>query len=170
MKSIRLMALSALVTIGSFSAVVYTSCTKDACKGVTCQNGGTCSGGTCTCPTGYEGTNCETKSRDKIIKIWSASDAQVSPSVTLPTYTSSIAAGTAVTDLKISSFSNTFFTHDVTATLSGNSITIGQQTPDNDTFSVSGTGTYDPTTKKITWSYAITNPRNVTLNYSGTWQ
>ncbi len=60
MKSFRLIALSALMTVGTFSTVVYTSCTKDECKGVTCQNGGTCSGGTCTCPSGVGGANCET--------------------------------------------------------------------------------------------------------------
>jgi len=60
MKSLRLVALGALLTVGAFSAVVYTSCSKDACSGVTCQNSGTCSGGTCTCPSGIGGTNCET--------------------------------------------------------------------------------------------------------------
>lgn len=170
MKSFRLIALSALMTVGTFSTVVYTSCTKDACKGVTCQNGGTCDGGTCVCPTGYEGSSCETASRTKIIKIWSASDLQVSPAVTIPTYTSSIVAGTSITDIKISNFSNAYFTHDVNATLSGNTITIGNQTPDADTFSVSGTGTYDAVTKKISWNYTLTNPSNVTRSYTGTWQ
>ena len=169
MKSFRLVALSALLTVGTFSAVLYTSCTKDACKGVTCQNGGTCSGGTCTCPTGYEGANCETASRDKIIKIWSASDVQVSPALTLPTYTSSITGGTTISDIKISNFS-ALFVHDVNATLSGNTITVVNQTPDNDTFSVSGSGTYDAVSKKITWSYTITNPQNVTRSYTGSWQ
>ena len=170
MKSLRLVALSALLTVGAFSAVVYTSCSKDACSGVTCQNGGTCSGGNCTCPTGYEGTNCETKSITKLIKVWSASDAQVSPALTLPTYTSAIVAGATVNGVTISNFSNSFFTHDVTATLSGNTITIGTQTPDNDTFSVSGTGTYDPTSAHISWNYTLTNPQNVTRSYTGTWQ
>ena len=60
MKSIRLVALSALMTVGTFAAIVYSSCTKDACKGVTCQNNGTCSGGACKCPSGVGGANCET--------------------------------------------------------------------------------------------------------------
>lgn len=67
MKSIRNAALTALLTIGAFSAITYTSCNKDECKDVVCQNGGTCVSGTCTCPTGYEGTNCETLSRDKFV-------------------------------------------------------------------------------------------------------
>jgi len=60
MKSLRLIALSAIVTLGSFSAILYSSCSKDACKGVTCLNNGTCSGGNCTCPSGIGGNSCET--------------------------------------------------------------------------------------------------------------
>lgn len=67
MKSIRNAAFTALLTIGAFSAITYTSCNKDECKDVVCQNGGTCVSGTCTCPTGYEGTNCEILSRDKFV-------------------------------------------------------------------------------------------------------
>ncbi len=67
MKSIRNVALSALLTIGAFSAITYTSCNKDECKDVVCKNGGTCVAGVCSCPTGYEGTNCETLSRDKFV-------------------------------------------------------------------------------------------------------
>jgi hypothetical protein len=61
MKSFRLIALSALLTVGSVTSIVYTSCTKDECKSVTCLNGGTCSGGTCVCPVGYTGSSCGTK-------------------------------------------------------------------------------------------------------------
>ena len=45
------------------STFYFSSCTKDPCEGVTCQNGGTsvASGNNCTCncPTGYEGQFCE---------------------------------------------------------------------------------------------------------------
>lgn len=74
MKSIRRIALSVLLTVGAFTAVMYTSCSKDECKDVTCQNGGTCSGGTCTCPTGYEGTNCQTLTRDKFVGSYTGTD------------------------------------------------------------------------------------------------
>ena len=60
MKSIRLVALTAILTFAAFGAVLYSSCTKDDCKGVTCLNGGTCSGGTCTCKSGIGGNSCET--------------------------------------------------------------------------------------------------------------
>jgi len=75
MKSIRHVALSALLTIGIFGTVAYTACNKDACASVTCMNGGTCSGGTCTCPVGYEGTTCDTKSNAKFVGTYTASES-----------------------------------------------------------------------------------------------
>lgn len=75
MKSIKYIALSAFLTLSALSAVLYSSCTKDECKDVTCQNGGVCSGGNCTCTVGYEGTRCETKSRDKFIGTYVGTEA-----------------------------------------------------------------------------------------------
>ncbi len=60
MKSFRQIALSAALTFSAFGAVLYTSCNKDECKDVVCDNGGTCDAGKCTCPTGVGGSNCET--------------------------------------------------------------------------------------------------------------
>ncbi len=74
MKKFRLIALSALVTVASATAIFSTSCSKDECKDVTCQNGGVCSGGNCTCPVGYEGSRCETKSRDKFVGVYTGSE------------------------------------------------------------------------------------------------
>lgn len=74
MKKFRLIALSALVTVASATAIFSTSCSKDECKDVTCQNGGVCSGGNCTCPVGYEGSRCETKSRDKFIGTYTGTE------------------------------------------------------------------------------------------------
>lgn len=67
MKSIKQIALSFALTLGAFGAVTYTACNKDECKDVTCQNGGTCSDGKCNCPSGFEGSNCETQSRNRFL-------------------------------------------------------------------------------------------------------
>ncbi len=37
------------------------SCSKDACDGVVCQNGGNCVEGNCECPPGFSGASCEIK-------------------------------------------------------------------------------------------------------------
>ena len=60
MKLIKQIAFGAMLTISAFCAVVYSSCNKDKCKDVSCDNSGVCSGGNCTCPIGVTGTNCET--------------------------------------------------------------------------------------------------------------
>lgn len=171
MKSLKRIALSALLTFSAFGAVLYTSCNKDECKDVVCQNGGTCTGGTCTCTSGYEGTNCETAVRTKFIKQWSASDKEATTSVTVPTYVSAIVSGTTIVDIKISKFSNEFFANDVVATVSGNTISVASQQPDNDGYYITtGTGTYNTTTKKITWAYTLKNPAGVEKSYTGTWE
>lgn len=60
MKHIGQIAISFLLTAGIFCAVLYASCSKDACKGVTCINGGMCSSGACFCPKpGIGGNSCE---------------------------------------------------------------------------------------------------------------
>lgn len=45
--------------IGIF-IICSAGCQPDACKDVTCLNGGACNDGTCICPTGFTGTYCET--------------------------------------------------------------------------------------------------------------
>lgn len=59
--------LAAVVFMSIASTVTYTSCVHDSCKAIICRNGGVCNDEACMCPDGYEGTQCEIKSRDKFI-------------------------------------------------------------------------------------------------------
>lgn len=95
MKLIRQIALATALTIGAFSVVTYTSCSKDNCKDVVCKNGGTCNStdGSCTCKTGYEGTDCGTLSRDKFVGSWSGVDNCSNPTSTV-TVTLTVATST----------------------------------------------------------------------------
>ena len=175
MKSIKLIVLSAFLTISAFCTVLYSSCskTKDACAGVVCLNGGTCSNGTCiNCSTGYEGSRCDTLTRAKYSKSWAATDVPVGSSPAIAPYSAVIAASTtstAVTDVIIGNFSAGYFTHSVLASVSGNTITIASQQPDSDGYAVAGTGTYTAS-KTITWTYTITQVSSgLTISYTGTW-
>ena len=169
MKSIRNIAFAAIMTIGAFSAVTYTSCNKDECKDVVCQNGGTCNDGDCACATGYEGTTCGTEVREKVIKTWTSKDVDVSDNEAVPTYSAIISKGTTVTDVLISRFSNGFFDRDVKGTITGNTITIPSQTPDNDGYKIEGTLSFNSTDKTITATYTLTSITGATASYKGTW-
>ncbi len=59
MKSIKQIALSALLTLAVFAVVIISACTKNECGAVLCQNDGTCMGGVCKCPPGVDGLNCQ---------------------------------------------------------------------------------------------------------------
>lgn len=174
MKSIKYIALSAFLTLSAFCAVLYSSCTKDECKDVACQNGGVCTGGNCTCTAGYEGTRCEKEVRAKFIKSWAATDVNVTSSAPLAPYSAVIAASTSssvVTDIIIGGFSDGYFTNAVKASVSGSTITIATQQPDSDGYSVSGTGTYNTASGKIAWTYTITQVSSgSTISYTGNWQ
>ena len=50
----------------SFAGVLlYSSCEKNPCNGVSCENGGSCNGGACYCPTGFEGPTCSFRSTSR---------------------------------------------------------------------------------------------------------
>lgn len=51
--------LTAFTVMMLFSGIIYTSCHRDPCRNVYCQNGGACSNGTCLCPSGYTGNRCQ---------------------------------------------------------------------------------------------------------------
>ncbi|MEZ5017149.1 MAG: calcium-binding EGF-like domain-containing protein [Flavipsychrobacter sp.] len=55
-------------------AIIFSSCIRDNCGGVSCQNEGVCVQGTCACLSGYEGDNCEKWWTDKFDGKWKVTD------------------------------------------------------------------------------------------------
>jgi hypothetical protein len=97
-----------LIVISGFFSVVYFSCNRDKCKTIVCANGGVCSQGACTCPSGYQGTNCETVSRYKFLGEWQVFEkGSISNSASYPI---SISASNNITDVSITNFFNYFET------------------------------------------------------------
>lgn len=170
MKVLKNIAFAAFFTLGAFSLATYTACTKDEkdpCLNVKCLNGGTCASGLCNCATGYEGDSCSIVSRTKFLGNWTAKDSFNNTAT--GTYTAAISAATEITGVFIGNFSKGFFLADVKATISGNTLTIQRQQPDNDTFFVTGSGTYNPGANTISIQYELENPAGVVQTYSGTW-
>lgn len=76
MKQIKLIVLSAILTLGAVFAIFNTSCTKNVCGATTCLNRGQCRGGICVCPTiagkpiGVTGANCEIVYRNTYLGVY----------------------------------------------------------------------------------------------------
>jgi hypothetical protein len=160
MKSIKNITLSALFAMVAFGAVLYTSCNKDECKDVVCQNGGTCAGGNCTCMTGYEGTRCETASATKFVGTWNVAEPGCGGN-----YTNIISAGTSATTIIFSNLGNFTSPAAVIASANGNSLIINNFT-DASGRKFSGSGTLSGNTLSVT--YTVTYTDNTTETCTAT--
>ena len=92
---LRQIGLTALFTVGLFGAITYTSCTKDPCNNVTCDNGGACNNGNCSCPSGFIGSNCQTS---VFVGTWSGTDVCTAASYDI---TVTIAPSSTTTNLLV---------------------------------------------------------------------
>jgi hypothetical protein len=116
--------IASLVTLTAFLSSVYFSCNRDKCKTIVCAHGGVCNEGSCICPSGYEGSNCETTSRDKFLGNWRVFEKG---SITnAAQYPISIVPTTAITEVVIKNFYNYFRTN-IKATIAGDTIYIPNQ-------------------------------------------
>jgi len=154
----KLKSFTLMLAMASGSAFVLTSCTQDLCKDVVCQNGGTCVSGNCNCPAGYEGDSCQTETRAKYVGSYQAAD--ICSSSGSSTYNVTVANGGQITEVSIANFWDAF-TNAVVATVSGTTVTIANQDPDNDGFEVQGQGTFSAkrggVAASIAFNYTITD-------------
>ena len=173
MKKTFLLGLPVMALFATALIFFYSSCTTDPCKDVICLNDGVCNSGTCSCAAGYEGTDCSTLSRDKFIGTWNvvgnmagANGAASGPD----NYTATItASSTDVTKVLIANMWGAF-TNATVATIDGNTITIALQQPDNDGFTVEGSGTISGTTISMQYTVKDTNSSpNPTEVCTGNW-
>lgn len=132
---IKSIVLSAFGAIAVFSAVTYSSCEGDKCKSIVCAYGGVCTDGQCLCPTGYEGPQCETVTRERYLGTWVVTE---NGSITdAAQYTISIEKGDNISELRIKNFRN-LFVNNVSAFVKGDTLYIPQQTVDH--YEVIGNG------------------------------
>ncbi|MBI1266481.1 MAG: hypothetical protein GC193_03515 [Cryomorphaceae bacterium] len=146
MKNFKLFLLSL-----SFGALALTGC-KDECDEVLCQNGGTCNDGICACATGYEGAECATETRSKFLGSYSVSESCSSGNYTFNlTITTS---STGVRNVIINNFYD--FGISVSATISGNSLTIPNQTVSSGgaAYTISGSGQITGNILTLTYTIA----------------
>ncbi|MBS1587347.1 MAG: calcium-binding EGF-like domain-containing protein [Bacteroidetes bacterium] len=165
MKLIRQIALATALTIGAFSVVTYTSCSKDNCKSVVCKNGGTCNStdGSCSCATGYEGTDCATLSRDKFVGVYTGNEACT---VGSDNYSITLTAASDALKLTLTNLYNQSFT--ATCTMTGkNTFSFSGSQTTTTTTTFNGTGTLTDNT--LTVSYSINNGVSTnTCTFTGT--
>lgn len=146
MKNLKSILLASILTVGAFSTTLFTACNPDACKDVVCQNGGTCVDGDCTCPVGYEGTNCQTLSRDKFIGVFTGSETCT---VGTDNYSITCSANSDNTKFNIQNLYNQSLT--AIASANGNAFTIPSQTVGSGVTAV-GSGTITGNTMTVTYT------------------
>lgn len=134
--SFKTILLSAFSVIAIFSVVSVSSCNNDKCKSIVCAYNGVCNDGICTCPTGYEGPQCEKIMRDKFEGIYQVLEKGTASQTAQ--YAVSVEKGEEIIDVKIKNFRNIFIGA-VDAYVKADTIFIPEQTVD-DRWVVKGIG------------------------------
>ncbi len=125
--SFKTILLSALSAIAVFTVISVTSCDNDKCKAIVCAYNGVCNDGICTCPSGYEGPQCEKIMRDKFEGIYQVLEKGTTSQTAQ--YAVSVEKGEEITDVRIKNFRNIFIDA-VSAYVKSDTIFIPEQTVD----------------------------------------
>lgn len=127
-KSFNTILIAAITVFSVFITLSNSSCNRDKCKTIVCANGGVCSGGICTCPTGYEGTNCETVSRDKFTGNYQVIEkGSITESAQYGTVIAADPDPNKISYVQILGFWNYFTNVQIEAYVNGDTITIPNQ-------------------------------------------
>lgn len=121
---LRSVLLTASIITASFSAVTYTSCSEEKCAAIVCANGSVCNEGSCICPSGYEGSRCETVNRDRFLGNWSVvEDGTISAPAN---YSVVVEKGSGITEVTLKNFRN-YYTSNVKGRVKGDTLYIDPQ-------------------------------------------
>jgi len=116
-----------IVSIAVMIAMTQTSCRFDKCKPINCAHNGVCNQGTCICPTGYEGPNCETITRNKFTGNWMVFEkGSASIAAQYPIIIDTAGREEAITYVVIKNLYN-YFKKPVRAYVDGNRLIIPNQ-------------------------------------------
>ncbi|WP_118976677.1 hypothetical protein [Taibaiella koreensis] len=150
MKKARLILTASLLSIGTFSAVTFSSCSKDD-----------------TCQVGYEGKDCKTLSRDKFVGQWKGQEQCTQGD---DEYVITLTASSS-SDVKLvyTNVYNQAFTATGTMTgtngfsFEGNGIGTGGAT-----VTFNGVGSLDQSTGQLTITYTISGLTTNSCTFKGT--
>ncbi|MCF8461686.1 MAG: hypothetical protein K9G46_13265 [Flavobacteriales bacterium] len=151
----RLLLLASLITLG------LSSCKPDACKDVTCLNGGICDSGECICATGYAGTNCDTEQRLAFVGNYSAVE---NCNLGDFNYEISINANSEnVTEIVLHNLGD--FNFDIVGVVSGTAVTFTEQSGTGST--INGTGTLNNGVLTIDYTLVTSGGQTLTCALTG---
>lgn len=157
MKKARLIMSASMLTLAGFTAMTFSSCTKDE-----------------DCAPGLEGKNCDVEIRTPMLGTYNATDVNDADATDIWTYTPVVTANASVSIVNISNFGDFYEGQEiVTSNVSKNgdniSFTIPSQIPDDEGNEVNGSGTFNVETGKVNINYTLTSPGGDKLNYTGSW-
>lgn len=159
--------VSALLVISIIGAGIYASCTKDACKGVTCINKGICSGGACVCDSGIGGVNCEIIYRKSYANVYKGSGTSDSGAIYIDnTMTFTESSDSDYTQMQVAW--NNFGPHIITMPVTLNNFsssgaTLTVTSTKIDTFTYTGTGTVSSTSASLNLTESHPNSAPVAI-------